>query len=142
MNALAQFPSTHQAIILAPPKTYICTSVTILQEKDISKMSGKLSYKEYKSLGEGVTGRFPQAEEPVNPAVVSSRRPHIKAFLTYMAPDVVDQHDKWWEEAAEFVAASYDEQGFKAVPTEIFDFRVDREAFEIFCEYYFDSGYD
>ncbi|KAH6952857.1 hypothetical protein DER45DRAFT_634425 [Fusarium avenaceum] len=97
-------------------------------------MSDKRSYKEFKSLGEGVTGRFPLADEPVNPAQVSSRRPHIKAFLTYMLPGVEENFDRWWEEATEFVAASYEKQGIKAVPTETFDHRVDKEAFNIFFE--------
>lgn len=105
-------------------------------------MSGKVSYKEYKSLGQGFTGRFPQADDPVDPAVMSSRRPHIKAFLTYMVPTVVAQHDKWWKEAIKFVAASYGKQSLKAVPTETFHYQVDRRVFKVFCEYYFDLDHD
>ncbi|KAM0228663.1 hypothetical protein ACHAP5_011883 [Fusarium lateritium] len=98
-------------------------------------MSGKDlfkdSYKKYRPLGRGGPKRFPQADDPVNPALVSSRRPHIEAFLSYMAP-AVNQHEKWWRLATDHVAAAYQKQGLASVPTETFDYMVDKEAFTIF----------
>jgi hypothetical protein len=105
-------------------------------------MSGRLPYNEYKPVVRSVTGRFPQADEPVNPAVVSSRRPHIRAYITYMAPPLASQHDRWWNESSEFVAASYEKQGLKEVPAETFDFQVDKRAFQVFCGYNSDLDYN
>ncbi|KAM0208438.1 hypothetical protein ACHAPQ_000106 [Fusarium lateritium] len=47
-----------------------------------------------------------------------------------MLPSCVERHDKLWKDATDVVAAVYEKRELKGVPTEIFDYQVDKNVFK------------
>ncbi|KAF5547754.1 hypothetical protein FMEXI_5080 [Fusarium mexicanum] len=71
---------------------------------------------------------------------IASRRPHVRAYLKYMYPDLGPSLDKRWAAATLAVCRTYTSKGAENVHAPLFDFLVDRAVwddyfFEIKCQH-------
>ncbi|KAF4432168.1 hypothetical protein FACUT_8434 [Fusarium acutatum] len=90
-------------------------------------------YLDFRPIGKR-EGRFHVAE-PVNVSSTSSRRPHVRAYLEYMYPELGHTLDKRWETACRVICGTYYTKKAEKVHAPPFDFLVDREVWE---EYFAD----
>lgn len=78
-------------------------------------------------------GRFHVAK-PVRISSTTSRRPHVRAYLEYMYPDLAQTLDRRWEAARRTICRKYFLKGAENVDAPLFDFLVDREVWDVYCE--------
>ncbi|RBQ69710.1 hypothetical protein FVER14953_07624 [Fusarium verticillioides] len=78
-------------------------------------------------------GRF-RVAEPVNASSTASRRPHVRAYLEYMYPDLANTLDEKWKAASATICRSYHWKNAIKVQASVFDFLVDHEVWETFFD--------
>ncbi|KAG5802236.1 hypothetical protein H9Q74_013102 [Fusarium xylarioides] len=87
-------------------------------------------YLDFRPIGKR-QGRFHVAE-PVNASSTASRRPHVRAYLEYMYPDLGHTLNREWEAANQEICRTYYFKDAKKVQAPVFDFLVDHEVWETF----------
>ncbi|KAF5681716.1 hypothetical protein FCIRC_5442 [Fusarium circinatum] len=69
---------------------------------------------------------------------IASRRPHVRAYLKYMYPDLGPSLDKRWAAATLAVCRTHTSKGAENVHAPLFDFLVDRAVWD---DYFFEIKY-
>ncbi|KAF5687924.1 hypothetical protein FDENT_5214 [Fusarium denticulatum] len=89
-------------------------------------------YLDFRPIGKR-QGRFHLAE-PVNASSTASRRPHVRAYLEYMYPDLGYTLAGKWESANREICRTYYFKNVNKVPAPVFDFLVDHDVWETFFD--------
>ncbi|KAF5580053.1 uncharacterized protein FSUBG_13492 [Fusarium subglutinans] len=63
---------------------------------------------------------------------IASRRPHVRAYLEYIYPDLADTLDWKWRVASQEICQTYFFKNVEKVQAPVFDFLVDHEVWEMF----------